>query len=130
MNTTKNIHDRIKALVAIKADGKNTLLAKHLGVSEANIRGYIKGIMPKADVLDKIARCYDDISLDWLLTGRGPMLLPQDATKEGTAKPAYRSPMTEESDGIPLIRQQVCQCLVYKPYGGQQRQLYDIQLSP
>lgn len=103
MNTFENIHDRIKTLVAIKADGKNTLLAKHLGVSEANIRGYIKGIMPKADILDKIVRCYDDISPNWLLTGRGPMLLPQDATNKETAKPAYRSPTAEESDGIPLI---------------------------
>lgn len=43
------------------------------------------------------------VNANWLLTGRGPMLLPQDDTKEGTVQPAYRSPIAEESDGIPLI---------------------------
>lgn len=47
------IHERIKHLVDIKAGGKNTAFAQKLGVSEANIRGYIKGVIPKADVLEK-----------------------------------------------------------------------------
>ena len=43
------------------------------------------------------------IDANWLLTGRGPMLLPQDGTKEVPAKPTSHSPISEESDSIPLI---------------------------
>ena len=64
------IHERIKHLVDIKAGGKNTVFAQKLGVSEANIRGYIKGVIPKADVLEKIVISYD-VNAMWLLTGLG-----------------------------------------------------------
>lgn len=69
----EKIHDRIAKCVQIFGGGKNTLFADKIGVSEGNIRGYIKGVVPKADVLEKIVRnC--DISPEWLLTGRGDML--------------------------------------------------------
>jgi len=67
------IHDRIQDIVKEFGGNKNTVVAKKLGVSEANIRGYIKGIMPKEDVLEKIVRCYD-VSAYWLLTGEGSMI--------------------------------------------------------
>ena len=67
------IHDRIQDIVKEFGGNKNTVVAKKLGVSEANIRGYIKGIMPKEDVLEKIVRCYD-VSAYWLLTGKGSMM--------------------------------------------------------
>ena len=51
MSTT--IHERIKMLVDEKTGGKNTVFADKLGISEANIRSYIKGVVPKADVLEK-----------------------------------------------------------------------------
>ena len=66
------IHERIALCVQCYGDGKNTLFADKLGVSEGNIRGYIKGVVPKADVLEKIVRTYD-ISSEWLLTGKGEM---------------------------------------------------------
>lgn len=69
----ETIHQRIKQLVDKFAGGKNTILAADLGVSEANIRSYIRGVLPKADILSKIVSCYD-INADWLLTGRGSML--------------------------------------------------------
>ena len=68
------IHERIGTLVDTFGEGKNTILASKLGVSEGNIRGYIKGVMPKQDILEKIVRCFD-INSDWLLTGRGDMEL-------------------------------------------------------
>lgn len=68
MNGT--IHERISTLVDVFGDGKNTIFASKLDVSEGNIRGYIKGVMPKQDVLEKIVRCFD-VNPDWLLTGRG-----------------------------------------------------------
>ena len=51
---SSTINDRIKELVAEKAGGKNTVFAERLGVSEANIRSYARGVMPKADILEKI----------------------------------------------------------------------------
>lgn len=67
------IHERIKLLVDKLADGKNTIFAANLGVSEANIRSYIRGVVPKADILSKIVSYYD-INADWLLTGRGSII--------------------------------------------------------
>ena len=74
---TKNgtIHERIEHLVKTLADGKNTVFAAKLGVSEANIRGYIKGVIPKADVLEKIVISYE-VNAMWLLTGTGYETLP------------------------------------------------------
>lgn len=74
---TKNgtIHERIEHLVKTLADGKNTVFAARLGVSEANIRGYIKGVIPKADILEKIVISYD-VNAMWLLTGTGLATLP------------------------------------------------------
>ena len=66
------IHERIAICVQTFGDGKNTAFAEKLGVSEGNIRGYIKGVVPKADVLEKIVRTYD-VSPEWLLTGNGEM---------------------------------------------------------
>lgn len=72
-NTT--IHERIKMLVAAFADGKNTVFAQRLGVSEANIRSYIRGVVPKADVLENIVISYE-VNAMWLLTGIGNMSIP------------------------------------------------------
>ena len=68
----ETIHDRIALCVKELGEGKNTVFAQNIGVSEGNIRGYIKGVVPKADVLEKIVRYYD-LDADWLLTGRGEM---------------------------------------------------------
>lgn len=69
----ETIHDRIARCVQFFGNGKNTIFAEKIGISEGNIRGYIKGVVPKADVLEKIVRnC--DVSSDWLLTGQGEML--------------------------------------------------------
>ena len=69
----ETIHDRIATLVSNLAKGKNTLFAKLIGSNEGNIRGYIKGVIPKQDVLEKIVINLD-VNPDWLLTGNGPML--------------------------------------------------------
>ena len=72
---TGSIADRIKQLVDELAGGKNTVFAEKLGVSEANIRSYIRGVQPKADVLQKIVITYD-VNAMWLLTGLGWMTVP------------------------------------------------------
>lgn len=75
MSTT--ISDRIKELIKTKANGKNTVFAERLGVAEANIRSYTKGVMPKADILEKIVITYD-INAMWLLTGVGEMFVSEE----------------------------------------------------
>lgn len=64
------ISDRIKWLVDHFAEGKNTVFANKLGINEANVRSYIRGVQPKADILSKIVLVYDVNAL-WLLTGAG-----------------------------------------------------------
>lgn len=88
---TKNgtIHERIEHLVKTLADGKNTVFAAKLGVSEANIRGYIKGVIPKADVLEKIVISYE-VNAMWLLTGTGYETLPNQPEE-------VPSPLTDQS---------------------------------
>ena len=88
---TKNgtIHERIEHLVKTLADGKNTVFAAKLGVSEANIRGYIKGVIPKADVLKKIVISYE-VNAMWLLTGTGYETLPNQPEE-------VPSPLTDQS---------------------------------
>ena len=61
---------------------KTQYLPIKLGVSEGNIRGYIKGIMPKYDVLEKIVTSLD-VNPDWLLTGRGNMEKEPDQQQAG-----------------------------------------------
>ena len=85
------IHERIKWLVDYFADGKNTIFADKLGVNEANVRSYVRGVQPKADFLSNIVTTYD-INALWLLTGAGfplqsntqpeepPKVLTSDAT--------------------------------------------------
>lgn len=68
-----NIHERIRILVREFGNGKNTVLAKRIGTSEANVRGYIRNIMPKQDVLEKIVINLG-VDAEWLITGRGNMI--------------------------------------------------------
>ena len=79
---TGTIHERIERLVKEFGGGKNTVFADKIGVSEGNIRGYIKGIMPKYDVLEKIVTSLD-VNPDWLLTGRGNMEKEPDLQQAG-----------------------------------------------
>ena len=76
------IHERIERLVKEFGGGKNPVFADKIGVSEGNIRGYIKGIMPKYDVLEKIVTSLD-VNPDWLLTGRGNMEKEPDQQQAG-----------------------------------------------
>ena len=80
MQENETIHKRIRLLVETFGNNKNTVFACLIDSSEANIRGYIKGVLPKQDILERIVRKLD-ISAEWLLTGRGEML------KSGTLQP-------------------------------------------
>lgn len=90
-----SIHKRIELLVDKFGNGKNTVFASLIDSNEGNIRGYIKGTVPKQDILEKIVRNID-INPDWLLTGRGEMLQRQDDAPIAIAT-------NNPSEGIPLI---------------------------
>ena len=78
MNET--IFDRISTIVEKFGNGKNTVFASLIGVSEANVRNYKNGVMPKADFLEKIARSFDiniNFSLQQPLRGGFPPHLPK-----------------------------------------------------
>lgn len=70
MSRVETIHDRIKILVEKYADGKNTVFAGLIGSNEGSIRGYLKGVMPKQDILENIVRSLD-VNAEWLITGEG-----------------------------------------------------------
>lgn len=109
------IHERIKLLVDKLAEGKNTIFAANLGVSEANIRSYIRGVVPKADILSKIVSYYD-VSAEWLLTGRGEMLSSEVSAPPPTAQnPAQHDALvgrllekiTEQAEEIGRLKAQI-----------------------
>ena len=91
------IHDRIALLVSKYGEGKNTVFANKIGTTEGSIRGYIKGIMPKQDTLEKIVRSCEGLSAKWLLTGEGEMYLNGEAPPKTEITPAAAG------EGIPLI---------------------------
>lgn len=94
----ETIFDRISTIVEKFGNGKNTVFASLIGVSEANVRNYKNGVMPKADFLEKIARSFD-ININWLLTGEGNMLRTE--SKEENIPVAH--PSDSPMEGIPLI---------------------------
>ena len=49
-------------------------IARRIGVPHATVRNYFRGRLPSPDVLIKIAN-ETDVSLTWLLIGRGPQYL-------------------------------------------------------
>lgn len=73
MNGDYNIGLRIKNLVDYFADGVNTRFAELIGTSEANIRNYRNGKMPKFDFIYNICTKLE-INYEWFIAGKGEML--------------------------------------------------------
>lgn len=87
---SESIYDRISQLVDTYGEGKNTVFASLIGVSEANVRNYKSGVMPKSDFFEKVARSCD-VNMNWLITGEGSMTLSESGC-DGQTRP--RIPMT------------------------------------
>ncbi len=64
------INERIKFLVSTLCNNNNSLFANKIGVSEANVRNYIKDTEPKFNVIEKIVKNFE-INYEWLITGNG-----------------------------------------------------------
>ena len=72
MDAVTDISNRISDLVVHFAEGKNTKFAELVGTSEANIRNYRGGKMPKFDFIYKVCEKLE-ISFDWFILGKGTM---------------------------------------------------------
>lgn len=88
---SETIHDRIKELVTHFGDGANTAFANIVGVSEGNVRGYIKGVVPKQDFLEKVVRSCE-VNPRWLLTGEGAMLKEENVPAKVSFDPSLGTP--------------------------------------
>lgn len=77
------VSQRLTEIIDHFSDGNEKRFADSLDVKPAVINNYTRGKQqskPGFDVLNKIAVVYPDINIDWLLTGRGSMLLSQGKT--------------------------------------------------
>lgn len=72
MTDLPEISNRITALVETFSGGNNSQFANLVGTSEANIRGYRSGRMPKYDFIKSLCENLD-ISYEWLISGVGSM---------------------------------------------------------
>lgn len=72
MDEITDISNRISDLVEHFADGKNTKFAELIDTSEANIRNYRNGKMPKFDFIQKVCERLE-ISYEWFISGKGKM---------------------------------------------------------
>ena len=66
--------DRISQLVDYYGSGRNTNFANLINVTESNVRSWLNNTLPKVDIVEKIARNCEGLSLDWLVLGEGSML--------------------------------------------------------
>ena len=81
-----SIGQRINKLVKHFSNGNNSDFAAKIGVNEANIRNYINDrVEPKFNILEKIAINFE-INYEWLLTGKGEMLISNDLINNLEAK--------------------------------------------
>lgn len=79
--------NRLQLLVKKFADGRNTRFASLLDTNEARIRSYLTGtVLPKYDFLASISERLG-VSVDWLLTGDGEMMI---ADRESADNDAHR----------------------------------------
>jgi len=75
----KTINDRIKEL---RKEGETQIeFAERMGTTQASISRYLNGRQPDRETLIKIAS-RSNVSLDWLLTGKGPAPAPQNSQEE------------------------------------------------
>ncbi|KAA6352087.1 hypothetical protein EZS27_000571 [termite gut metagenome] len=94
MNGDISISLRIKRIVTELYDGNQSEFARKIGISESNVRSYLVGTTPKADVLEKIVKNIA-ISYEWLLTGEGSMLRDEQTPSQLT----YQIIDTEQHTG-------------------------------
>ena len=85
--------DRLEAIIGYYSNGKPSVFANFLGVAPSTISSWLARNTIDYDLI--FAKC-ENLSSDWLLTGKGDMLRQADSLPTAT-------PATVPSEGIPLI---------------------------
>ena len=77
MTNNNTINGRIREII-LSAGITDSAFAKRIGVTESVIASmFPRGTEPSAKVLTSILLTYEDISAEWLLRGKGQMLLSE-----------------------------------------------------
>lgn len=77
MTNNNTINGRIREII-LSAGITNSAFAKRIGVTQSVIASmFQRGTEPSAKVLTSILLTYEDISAEWLLRGKGQMLLSE-----------------------------------------------------
>ncbi len=75
--------ERLKQLLDAEGLSKSAL-ARSVGASPTAISLYVRGRLPEPNILLGIARTFN-VSMEWLLTGEGPMTRAEAKTEIGAA---------------------------------------------
>lgn len=142
----EGLSGRLVAL--LKKRGARLRLAKEAGVSAGSITAYVKGRLPQADELLRIARALN-VSTDYLLTGHDPPCriapdeLPQPELHFADSLPADVHDRLRRDDylAVPLVEDRVAAgapaevrdaiegwAIVYRPLLGKRRDLVAIRV--
>ena len=95
----EDINVRIKELIDKKFNGNNSKFARKLNISEGNVRGYINNTEPKFSFFSRLFSELPEISYEWLLLGKGDMLLPSGEPHE----PAGEQPACKSGDKSAML---------------------------
>ena len=100
----EDINVRIKELIDKKFNGNNSKFARKLNISEGNVRGYINNTEPKFSFFSRLFSELPGISYEWLLLGKGDMLLPSGEPHEPASGAAEEQPAGDKSgDKSPML---------------------------
>lgn len=89
-STSQNkLAGRLLLLAERHADGKHTIFAKKADIPASTFQGYLQGRSPHPDHLLRLRETYG-VSIDWILSGDGPVYLGEGVSgggggKQGTA---------------------------------------------
>ncbi|MFA6727380.1 MAG: hypothetical protein WCS17_04065 [Prevotella sp.] len=114
------INERIQQLINTVSNGNKRAFSKLIGVTPTvieNIVGTRKG-KPGYELLEKIVFAIENINIDWLITGRGPMLREGKSPEETAVELHPHSP--------PLISSAE-ESIIYKMYTDERAERHHVQ---
>lgn len=95
-STSQNkLADRLLWLADKHAGGKHTIFAKNADIPASTFQGYLQGRAPHPDHLLRIRETYG-VSIDWILSGDGPIYL----SEVGESKGNRRGAATDEDPAV------------------------------
>ena len=105
VNKITNIKERVVQVIEIKRITKETFFEK-IGTTSANFRGKAKETPLNSTTIENIITELPDISLEWLLTGKGEMFKsPHNYTYQATEQQNFAEAIVsyDRKRGIPLV---------------------------